>query len=88
MKMMCIFGKVFVLLTIVEILAVQAKTSFRVLSFRNEIKNFVFSFAFRSLIRNFGFTEFTFVRKSKSKKILFSFAFRSLIRNFAGKYAL
>ena len=47
-----------------------------------------FLFAFRSLIRNFGFTEFTFVRKSKSKKILFSFAFRSLIRNFAGKYAL
>ena len=46
-------------------------------------KNLGFCFAFRSLIRNFGFAEFTSVRKSKSKKILFSFAFRSLIRNFA-----
>ena len=38
---------------------------------------------FLSLIRNIGFAEFTFVRKSKAKKILFSFAFLSLIRNFA-----
>jgi len=45
---------------------------------------FSFSFAFRSLIRNFGFAEATFARKSK-RKSSFSFAFRSLIRNFAGK---
>ena len=86
--MMCIFGKVFVLLTSVEILAGASENEFSSPPFRNEIKNFVFSFAFRSLIRNFGFAEFTSVRKSKSKKIFFSFAFRSLIRNFAGKYAL
>ena len=78
----------FVILTSVEILAGASENSFRVLSFGNEIKNLGFCFAFHSLIRNFGFAEFTSVRNSKSKKILFSFAFRSLIRNFAGKYAL
>jgi hypothetical protein len=37
-----------------KFLLAQAKTSFRVLSFGNEIKNFGFCFAFRSLIRNFA----------------------------------
>ena len=45
----------------------------------------LFPFAFRSLIRTFGFAEGTCVRKSKGKKVLFSFAFRSLIRTFASK---
>ena len=86
--MMCIFDKVFCNFDVCRNSCWCKRKQFSSPPFRNEIKNFVFSFVFRSLIRNFGFTEFTFVRKSKSKKILFSFAFRSLIRNFAGKYAL
>ena len=35
----------------------------KLLSFGNETKNFGFCFAFRSLIRNFGSAEATFVRK-------------------------
>ena len=88
MKMMCILGKVFCYFDIRRNSCwCKRKRVFE--SFHLEMKKkFEFSFAFRSLIRNFGFAEFTSVRKSKSKKILFSFAFRSLIRNFAGKYAL
>ena len=57
--------------------------SFRLNFFHLKTKKEKSFFAFRSLIRNFGFAEFTSVRKSIVKKNFFSFAFRSLIRNFA-----
>ena len=50
----CLLTRFFVSLVPPKFLLVQAKTSFRVLSFGNEIKNFGFCFAFRLLIRNFA----------------------------------
>ena len=47
------------------------------------LKNFVFSFVFRSLIRTSDFVEGTCARESKIKNFVFSFVFRSLIRTFA-----
>ena len=46
-------------------------------------KNFVFCFAFHSLIRTFGFAESTFALESNNKNFVFCFAFLSLIRTFA-----
>jgi len=47
------------------------------------MKNFVFPFALRSLIRTSDYVEGTSARHRKMKNFVFPFALRSLIRTFA-----